>query len=123
MLTPNLPGTSASRGIELADYPQRSSLNIYLQSVIRGNLVREVNDAADPSSEGIALAKCQNAIIEQNVIDPAVGIAIVQNLSGALEYFDNTTPAGSLLQGYDVQQSRKVDELTTRITDSWLISF
>ena len=58
-----------------------------------------------------------------NVIDPAVGTAIVQNLSGALEYFDNATTSGSLLQGYDQQQSRKVGELSTRITDSWLISF
>ncbi len=56
------------------------------------------------------------------MIDPAVGTAIVQNLSGALEYFDNETPSGSLLQGYDQQQNRKVDELTTKVEDSFLVS-
>ena len=94
-----------------------------LQTLILGNVIRALNDVPDSLSIGINLIKCEIAITEQNVIDPAVGTPIVQNLSGSLEYFDNETPAGSLLQGYDVQQSRKVDELSTQITDSWLISF
>ena len=122
-LTQTLPGTSASFGILLADYPQLSSLNLYLQSVIRGNVIREVNDAADPNSVGIYLWQCEAAITEQNVIDPAVGSAILQYASGALEYFGNSTPAGALLQGYDQQQSRKVDELTTKVEDGLLICF
>jgi hypothetical protein len=86
-------------------------------------MIREVNDAADASSVGIDLVKCESAITEQNVIDPAVGTAIVQDQSGSLEYLANTTPAGVLLQGYDQQQSRKVDELTTKIEDSLLMTF
>lgn len=121
-LTPTLSGTGGRYGIILADYPNRSSVNIYLQSVLRGNVIREVNDAPDTSSFGIGLAKCESAVTEQNVIDPAVGTAIVQNVSGVLEYFDNETPAGSLLQGYDQQRSRKVDELTTKVEDSLLVS-
>jgi hypothetical protein len=121
-LTPTLPGTSASLGILLADYPQRSSLNLYLQSVIRENVIREVNDATDSSSIGIYLWKCENALTEQNLIDPAVGSAILQYSSGSLEYFGNSAPSGSLLQGYDQQQSRKVDELTTKVQDSLLLS-
>jgi hypothetical protein len=121
-LTPTLPGTSASFGILLADYPQRSSLNLYLQSVIRSNVIHEVNDAADANSVGIYLWKCENGVTEQNMIDPAVGTAILQYSSGTLEYFGNSTPSGVLLQGYDQQQSRKVDELTTKVEDSLLVS-
>jgi hypothetical protein len=61
-------------------------------------------------------------LIEQNVIDPAVGTPIEQNLSGALEYFDNATPAGLLLQAYDQQNSRRVDELAMRVEESLLTS-
>jgi hypothetical protein len=99
-----------------------TSLDSRLQSVIRGNVIREVNDAADPNSVGIYLWQCEAAIAEHNVIDPAVGSAILQYASGALEYFGNSTPAGALLSGYDQQQARKVDELTTKVEDSLLVS-
>ena len=116
------PPLPPSFGIFLADYNNLTSLDIFLQNVIRGNVIREADNVPDPSSFGIALVKCENAITEQNVIDPAVGTAIVQNLSEALEYFDNESPAGSVLQAYDQQQSRKVDELTTRVEDSLMVA-
>src|SRR5947207_1277577 len=93
-----------------------------LQTLILGNVIRALNDVPDSLSIGINLIKCEIAITEQNVIDPAVGTPIVQSLSGSLEYFDNETPAGSLLQGYDQQQSRETDELTTRVEDSLLVA-
>ena len=65
-LTPTLPGTSASFGILLSDYIPLSSLYLYLQSVIRGNVICEVNDASDPSSYGIGLVKCESAITERD---------------------------------------------------------
>ena len=62
-------------------------------------------------------------VIEQNVIDASVGTAIVQNQSGPLHYFENESPDGSWLQGYDKQILQKVDELAARLKDSLLISF
>ena len=116
------PPLPPSYGVYLADTQDQTSLDIYLQSVIRGNVIRELNDVPDPNSFGIGLVKSGSALIEQNVIDPAVGTPIEQNHSGVLQYFDNATPAGVLLQGYDEQNSRKVDELATRVEESLLIS-
>jgi len=76
----------------------------------------------DSLSIGIKLVNCEIAITEQNVIDPAVATGIVQNLSGPLEYFDNADSAGVLLQSFDEQNSRKADELTTKIADNLVIS-
>ena|SRR2546429_7498686 len=94
-----------------------------LQKIIRGNVIRALNDVPHSLSIGISLLKCESAVAEQNVIDPAVGITIIQNLSGALEYFDNATPDGLLLQGYDQQAVRNLDELTTKVQDSLCLAF
>ena len=123
-LTPSLPlGFAPSTGIFLADYVQRSSLYLYMQTVIRGNAILEVNDLADPLSIGISLVECESAVTEQNVIDTAVGTLILQSQSGPLEYFDNATPAGLLVQGYDQQAVRNLDELTTKVQDSLCLAF
>src|SRR2546430_1424205 len=99
-MKPSLPLRLApSTGLFLADYVQRSSLYLYMQTVIRGNAILEVNDLADPLSIGISLVECESAVTEQNVIDTAVGTLILQSQSGPLEYFDNATPAGLLVQG------------------------
>ena len=83
-LTPSLPlGFAPSTGIFLDDYKQLTSLYLYLQTVIRGNVIRALNDVPDSLSIGINLIKCEIAITEQNVIDPAVGTPIVQSLSGS----------------------------------------
>src|SRR2546429_7117753 len=99
------------------------SLISCLQTVIRGNAILEVDDLADPLSIGISLVKCESAVTEQNVIDAAVGTPIFQKLSGALEYFCNLTSSGVLVQGYYQQQGRKLDEVTTKVEDSLLVSF
>ena len=93
-----------------------------LQKIIRGNVIRALNDVSDSLSIGINLLKCENAVAEQNVIDPALGTPILQSQSGPLEYFDNATPAGVVQQGYDQQTAHKLDELTTRVEDSLLVS-
>jgi len=99
------------------------SLISCLQTVIRGNAILEVNDLADPLSIGISLVECESAVTEQNVIDTAVGTLILQSQSGPLEYFDNATPDGLLLQGYDQQAVRNLDELTTKVQDSLCLAF
>ena len=75
------------------------------------------------------LHSCEAGLIEENVIDPAVGTAIWQHTkSGPLRFFENQTPAGILLQavkGDDVTNPagrKKVDELATAIEDAMLLS-
>ena len=60
--------------------------------------------------------------VNENIIDATVGRPLVQNSSGILEYFDNESPGGALLQGFDEVTLAKQDELTTDVEDVFLMS-
>jgi hypothetical protein len=68
---------------------------------------------------------CQDAIIEDNVIDLASLIPIQYYKCDAVSYFNNATPAGALIQGVDLSQvgSPKKSELTTDVEDAGLMAF
>ncbi len=74
-------------------------------------------------SRGVSLYGCGNAIVEDNTIDlnPYYRI-IFFNSSATPECFDNTTPAGALIQAYNYDTQKKVDELATNIEDTLCIS-
>ncbi len=118
------PPNPPSFGVLLADFNNDSvtTLSVYLQAIIRRNCIRKVDDLPDGNSAGISLAKSEHAVIEENVIDPAITTPLYQRLSGAFAYFDNTTPSGQVRQGLDGQTGRLVDELTTRLDDAFVFS-
>ncbi len=95
------------------------------QAVFRSNVIRQADNAVDTvnGSRGISLYSCGNAIIEDNTIDlnPLYRI-IFFNSSATPECFDNTTPAGVLIQAYNYDTQTTVDELTTNIEDTLCIS-
>ena len=98
-------------------YPQADSTPQYLchQAVIRGNVVRHVNNTSDPSQRpvGIELWLCANALVENNVINLDTSAPIRQYGGGTLKYFNTQTPAGKLLQAYDFTLNQYLNELTT----------
>ena len=71
--------------------------------------------ASDPSqrSIGIQLYRCENALVEDNVIDLNTSIPVRHYASGTVKYFNNETPARKLLQGYDGTANQYVNELAT----------
>ena len=114
--------SSKAAGIELIDDHNVTTLYPYLEILIRGNLIRHVGDVADSLAIGIYFIKVENALVQENVIDAAVGRPIVQNNAGALEYLDNETSSGVLRQGFDEVTLLTIDELSTKLEDVNLLS-
>src|SRR5262249_17054642 len=87
----NLCDTTGSHGSQF----------LYQQAIIRGNVIRQVDNASDSSNIPIAvfLDSCANAIVENNHINLDTDKPLHQCAVGSIKYFNNQTPAGLLLQG------------------------
>jgi hypothetical protein len=76
-----------------------------------------VNQAGDPSGLPLAiyLHNSEAAIVEENVIQLDQTTPIQFSACGTAKFFNNQTPGGQLIQGYDVDQQRLVNELETDV--------
>ncbi len=85
------------------------------QAILRGNVIRHVNNASDSSAKPLAiqLNSCEAAIVEDNVINLDINKPIQFTACGSVKFFSNESPAGNLIQGYDVVKVQFVNELTT----------
>lgn len=87
----------------------------YQQLNIRRHVIRHVDNAtsAAPSDYhwGVLFQSCLDAIIESNVISAVTPFS--QFRVGNAKYFNNQTPGGALIQGYDFAAAQYVNELTT----------
>ena len=90
---------------------------VFGQVVINANIVRMIENAFDTSTTplGIALNNCEQAIIEDNVISLARLTPVEFIACGAIKFFNNQSPSGKLLQGYDLTNSRLMNELETDV--------
>jgi len=88
---------------------------VFAQAVLRNNVIRHVNDASDSTALPLAiqLNSCQAAIVEENVVHLDVDNAIQFTDCGAVKFFNNQSPSGALIQGYDTVNVHFVNELTT----------
>jgi hypothetical protein len=91
---------------------------VFVQALIRGNLIRNVDNAFDVSGTavGIRLISCQGAVIEDNIINLNSSLQsppynISHQACGSVKYFNNQTPFGLLIQGYDATRGQSVNEL------------
>jgi hypothetical protein len=68
----------------------------------------------------------RNLIVRENVLESAPpGVAPLQNsLCGSVSYFNDETPAGTLVQGVqtDVTPNKKYDELATNAEDAFVLA-
>jgi hypothetical protein len=95
---------------------------LFRQLVIRNNVVRIMDGLPEPLAlnTGISVSYCENALIEDNVIDLPKANPIVAANCTNLRFFNNRTPAGQLIQG--VVGTTKQDELTTFIEDAAVLA-
>jgi hypothetical protein len=116
-------GAAAPTGIALQGQGYVSPY-VFRQAVIRGNVIRHFLDASDPSEEpgGIALDSCEKAIVEDNTIQLDNPNPIVHLNSGEVRYFNNQTPSGAAIRGYNVVKSSREDELETKIEDALVLA-
>lgn len=112
-------------GIEL-DYGSFVSPPLFRQVVIRGNVIRHVDNASDPPNLpkgiGIRITGCGNLILEENVVDLDATTPIQYSLCDKVRFFNNQTSSGALIQGYDTGFSKKADELPIQIEDACLVA-
>jgi hypothetical protein len=90
---------------------------------LRGSTVRYVDGAFDGTYAGYAVQAngAKNLIVRNNVVDCAPLNPLRNRRCGSVEYFDDTTPAGVLIRGYNEDTSRRYDELETDAEDAFIL--
>jgi hypothetical protein len=95
-------GWEAPVGTNLYDsVGSHGSQYVFNQAIIRGNVIRHVDNASDPSQKPLAiyLDSCLNAIVENNDINLDATNPIRHYTWATAKYFNNQSPGGKLIQG------------------------
>src|SRR5262249_52278431 len=92
--------------------------------IIRNNKVRYVDGTppADGSATLIQTTGAKSAMVKDNVLDTVATQPLQASRCGSITCFNNRTPGGVLLQGWNADRSRKVDELETDAEDALVLS-
>jgi hypothetical protein len=101
---------------------------VFRRVIIRNNIIRYVDNLTEPTVRNMAidLHYCEDALVENNVVDLAIEDPIRHRNCTRVRYFNNRTPGGELIRGvYDpepgVLPRVKQDELSTLIEDAVLV--
>ena len=99
------------------------AFRVFRRLVIRNNVIRYVDNLTEsiPLNLGIQLSFCEDALVQDNVVDLAIADPIRHWDSTTVKYFNNRSSGGQLIQGVFVPPtgpSVKQDELTTVIEDA-----
>ena len=123
-------GTAASAAIQVDDGGtpgQAAPLPDYVHGevVIRGNKIRYLDGLFDTAytGYGIEVNGTKYLTVKDNLVDSAVTHPIRNSRCGSATYFNNTTPAGLLIQGWNQDLSRAYDELKTQVEDAFLLAY
>ena len=103
-------------GVKLYDrFGSHGTQFIFQQAIIRGNVIRHVDNASDSSLLPLAiyLDSCLGAIVEDNDINLDSSSPIRHYTMGSAKYFNNQSPGGKPIQGYYYPETRYWNELTT----------
>jgi hypothetical protein len=93
--------------------------------IIRNNKIR-YNDGVPPPATTDPLIEVQGAKhlhVTNNIVDSGNAQALQNLRCGAATYFNNQTPAGVLIQGYDSGLGIKYSELATEAEDAFVLAF
>jgi hypothetical protein len=94
-----------------------ASFPVFLQVLVRGNLIHNVDNGFDSSGlpVGIRQLSCGEGVVEDNVIDLNSiwnGPPLYQQDCAPLKYFNNQTSAGNLIQAFDFDIERYLNEIS-----------
>ena len=96
------------------------------QVIFRNNKVRYVDGAYQTSPAfvgyGIQTFGARSAIVQDNIVESVPANPIRHERCATIQYFNNRTPAGVLVRGYDSVAGRKLDELETEAEDALVLS-
>jgi hypothetical protein len=96
---------------------------VYRQLVIRNNVIRNMDGLPESPARngGIAFTYCENALVENNVVDLPLADPIWFGNSTKVRFFNNRNSTGQLIQG--TVGGVKQDELTTLIEEATVLAF
>jgi len=93
--------------------------------VVRDNKVRYLNGAFQTSPAyigyGLQVDGARNLVVGDNLVECVPANPIRNRRCGSLEYFNNRTPGGVLIQGYNEDNTKKYDELETEAEDAFVL--
>lgn len=103
--------------IDLFDSDPQTPQYFYGQVIVRNNKIRFLNEDGDinPNATGLGIRICgaEAAIVENNIVELADSEPLKNYRCGEVKYFNNTTPAGILIQGVNATANKKYDEVET----------
>lgn len=97
---------------------------VHADVIIRNNKIRYV-DGAPPNDGGATLIEAQGVkhlIVQNNVLDTVATLPLQNVRCGHATYFNNRTPAGKLIQGYEADLEIKYGELETDAEDAFVMA-
>jgi hypothetical protein len=88
---------------------------VFEQVVFRGNLIRHVANASDPTQRPVAMTLdwCRNAIAENNIISLDTATPVRYFTAGSVKFSNNQAGSGMVIQGYSFNEVQYVNELAT----------
>lgn len=109
-------------GVKLDGGSRSSPPGVFTQAIIRGNCIRPADGAADTQSTiGVTLKSVDQAVVEDNVISVATANNAVTHVGcDKFKSFNNQSPQGVILPGYNSGASIHDAELTTDVEDALL---
>jgi hypothetical protein len=95
-----------------------------LETIIRENRIRYVNGQFETSyvGTGIKVSGVKNVMVQNNVVEVAPSNPLKDFRCGTVNYFNNKTPAGALIQGVNGLDTTKYSELETEAEDALVLT-
>jgi hypothetical protein len=90
----------------------------------RNNKSRYVDGAAPTGSSDLSIVVkgAKRVLVTNNVVESAYSIPLQNQRCGSVTYFNNRTPSGVLVRGWNVDGAKKYDELETEAEDALVLS-
>lgn len=104
----NRGGTGA---VGLSDFLRHPSPYVFRRAVIRNNVISHFGTVQDNTAAAISVFSCENLIAENNVIDLQTPNPIQYSECANVEFFNNRSLAGKLIQGYNRVTTQNLTEL------------
>ncbi|MBL9170017.1 MAG: hypothetical protein JNN07_19945 [Verrucomicrobiales bacterium] len=93
--------------------------------IFRNNKVRYVDGVFKSTNLGFCsdVRGAKNLQVQNNVVDCAPANPLRNSRCGAATYFNDLTPLGLLVQGYNAETAKKYDELATLTEDAFVMAY
>jgi|SRR6185369_6397329 len=95
----------------------------FRRALVRSNLIRQADWRADAEHLGMTIANAENVLVDRNILDVGFSFPLRFKQTVAPAFFNNRTPSGKLIRGYDYGDNVKQyhSEVETLIEDAFAL--